>query len=53
MCYNIKGRGRAERQIAEERLSEAGGYATGRRYIPQFGFRTKIEVLVPDLRIDI
>lgn len=48
MYYDIKGRGRAEKQTVEERLSEAGGYATGRRYVPEFGSRTKIEVLVPD-----
>jgi nitrogen regulatory protein P-II 1 len=48
MYYDIKGRGRAERQTVEERLSEAGGYDTGRRYVPEFGSRTKIEVLVPD-----
>jgi nitrogen regulatory protein P-II 1 len=49
MYYDIKGRGRAERQVAEVRLGpEAGGHATGKRYIPEFGTRTKVEVLVPD-----
>jgi nitrogen regulatory protein P-II 1 len=49
MYYDIKGRGRAERQPVEDRLSEeAGGYNTGRKYVPEFGSRTKIEVLVPD-----
>jgi nitrogen regulatory protein P-II 1 len=49
MYYDIKGRGRAERQPREERLSaQAGGYSTGKRYVPEFGSRTKIEVLVPD-----
>jgi nitrogen regulatory protein P-II 1 len=49
MYYDVKGRGRVERQPTEERLSaQAGGYTTGRRYIPEFGSRTKVEVLVPD-----
>jgi nitrogen regulatory protein P-II 1 len=49
MYYDVKGRGRVERQPTEERLSaQAGGYATGRRYIPEFGSRSKVEVLVPD-----
>ena len=47
--YDIKGRGRAERSPRVQRLStEAGGYSTGKRYVPEFGTRTKIEVLVPD-----
>jgi nitrogen regulatory protein P-II 1 len=49
MYYDVKGRGRVERQPTEERLStQAGGYTTGRRYIPEFGSRTKVVVLVPD-----
>jgi nitrogen regulatory protein P-II 1 len=49
LYYDIKGRGRAERPARVERLStEAGGYSTGKRYVPEFGTRTKIEVLVPD-----
>jgi hypothetical protein len=43
----IAGRGRAERQPVEDRLTaEAGGYTTGRTYVPEFGTRTKIEVIV-------
>ena len=49
LYYDIKGRGRAERPARTERLStETGGYSTGKRYVPEFGARTKIEVLVPD-----
>jgi nitrogen regulatory protein P-II 1 len=48
MYFDIKGRGRAERQPVEERVSGYGGYSTGKRYVPEFGSRTKIEVLVPD-----
>jgi nitrogen regulatory protein P-II 1 len=49
LYYDIKGRGRAERPARTARLStEAGGYSTGKRYVPEFGTRTKIEVLVPD-----
>jgi nitrogen regulatory protein P-II 1 len=49
LYYDIKGRGRAERPARVERLStEAGGYSTGKRYVPEFGTRTKIEVLVSD-----
>ena len=39
--YDIKGRGRAKR----EPVSVGRGVM---RYVPEFGFRTKIEVLVPD-----
>ena len=39
--YEIKGRGRAKR----EPVSVGRGVT---RYVPEFGFRTKIEVLVPD-----
>ena len=39
--YEIKGRGRAKR----EPVSVGRGVM---RYVPEFGFRTKIEVLVPD-----
>lgn len=41
--YEIKGRGRAKR----EPVSVGRGVM---RYTPEFGFRTKIEVLVPDSR---
>ena len=39
--YEIKGRGRTKR----EPVSVGRGVM---RYVPEFGFRTKIEVLVPD-----
>ncbi len=42
--YDIKGRGKAKREPV----------AVGRgvmRYVPEFGFRTKIEVLVPDSKL--
>lgn len=39
--YDIKGRGRAKR----DPVSVTGG---SMRYTPEFGFRTKVEVLVPD-----
>jgi nitrogen regulatory protein P-II 1 len=49
MYYDVKGRGRVVRQPREERVSaEAGGYTTGKRYTPEFGSRTKVEVLVSD-----
>jgi nitrogen regulatory protein P-II 1 len=49
MFYEIAGRGRAERQPVEDRLTaEAGGYTTGRVYVPDFGTRTKIEAIVSD-----
>jgi nitrogen regulatory protein P-II 1 len=40
--YDVKGRGRAKR----EPVSVGRGVM---RYVPEFGFRTKIEVLVSDL----
>lgn len=45
MYYDIKGRGRAERDAVEQNVDT---YSTGRRYVPEFGSRTKIEVLVSD-----
>jgi nitrogen regulatory protein P-II 1 len=44
--FDIKGRGRVEHKAVTERT--AGGYQTGRTYVPEFGTRTKLEVLVPD-----
>ncbi len=44
--YDIKGRGRVEHKSVAERTAE--GYQTGGRYVPEFGTRTKLEVLVPD-----
>jgi nitrogen regulatory protein P-II 1 len=41
--YDIKGRGRAKR----EPVSVGRGVM---RYTPEFGFRTKVEVLVPDAK---
>jgi nitrogen regulatory protein P-II 1 len=41
--YDIKGRGRAKR----EPVSVGRGVM---RYVPEFGFRTKIEELVPDAK---
>ena len=48
LYYDIKGRGRVKREPVEERVSGYGGYSTGKKYIPEFGSRTKIEVLVSD-----
>ena len=44
--FDIKGRGRVEHKAVAE--TTHGGYQTGRTYIPEFGTRTKLEVLVPD-----
>ncbi len=41
--YDIKGRGRVEHKPVQERTAE--GYQTGRSYVPEFGIRTKLEVL--------
>ena len=48
LYYDIKGRGRVKREPVEERVHGYGGYATGKKYVPEFGTRTKIEVLVSD-----
>jgi nitrogen regulatory protein P-II 1 len=42
----IAGRGRAERQAIEATTYE--GYRTGKRYVPEFGSRTIVQVIVPD-----
>ncbi len=44
--FEISGRGRAERGTVEHRTNE--GYPTGKRYIPEFGGRTMVQVIVPD-----
>lgn len=41
----ITGRGRAERKEVEVLVA---GYKTGERYVPEFGSRTLITVVVPD-----
>ena len=44
--FEISGRGRAEREEVEPRTIE--GYKTGKRYVPEFGSRTMVQVIVPD-----
>jgi nitrogen regulatory protein P-II 1 len=44
--FEISGRGRAERREVEHRTAE--GYPSGRRYVPEFGSRTMVQVLIPD-----
>ena len=45
LFYDIKGRGRAKRKAVSEVVQ---GYATGKAYVPEFGTRIKLEVLVSD-----
>jgi nitrogen regulatory protein P-II 1 len=44
--FEIAGRGRAERQAIEATTVE--GYRTGKRYVPEFGSRTMVQVIVPN-----
>ena len=44
--FDISGRGRAERTEVEHRTAE--GYPSGKRYVPEFGSRTLVQVLIPD-----
>jgi nitrogen regulatory protein P-II 1 len=44
--FEIAGRGRAERQEIETTTVE--GYRTGKKYIPEFGSRTMVQVIIPD-----
>ena len=45
MMFNeIKGRGRAER----EATVVIDGYNYGQKYVPEFGSRTRVDVMVPD-----
>ncbi len=44
--FQIAGRGRAESQAIEATTVE--GYRTGKRYVPEFGTRTMVQVVVPD-----
>ena len=44
--FEISGRGRAERKTVEATTTE--GYRTGKRYVPEFGGRTMVQVIVPD-----
>lgn len=45
MFYDIKGRGKAKHEPVKKRVKGYGGFDTGRTYIPEFGSRTKVEVL--------
>jgi nitrogen regulatory protein P-II 1 len=42
----ITGRGRAKRETVEATTYE--GYRTGKRYVPEYGSRTMVQVIVPD-----
>jgi nitrogen regulatory protein P-II 1 len=44
--FEISGRGRAERAAVEHTTLE--GYKTGKRYVPEFGTRTMVHVVVSD-----
>jgi nitrogen regulatory protein P-II 1 len=44
--FEISGRGRAVRPEVEHRTVE--GYKTGKRYVPEFGTRTVVHVIVSD-----
>jgi nitrogen regulatory protein P-II 1 len=44
--FEIAGRGRAEREAIEATTYE--GYRTGKRYVPEFGSRTMVQVIIPD-----
>lgn len=44
--FEIAGRGRAERQTIEATTVE--GYRTGKKYVPEFGSRTMVQVIIPD-----
>ncbi len=44
--FEIAGRGRAERQTIEATTIE--GYRTGKKYVPEFGSRTMVQVIIPD-----
>lgn len=44
--FEIAGRGRAERQQIEATTVE--GYRTGKKYVPEFGTRTMVQVVIPD-----
>jgi nitrogen regulatory protein P-II 1 len=44
--FQIAGRGRAERQAVEATTVE--GYRTGKKYVPEFGTRTMVQVIIPD-----
>ncbi len=50
MFHDIKGRGRAKHQAVESRTAE--GYSTGRVYVPEFGSRTVVIVMVPDTSVN-
>lgn len=44
--FGVTGRGRWERPEIEATTYE--GYKTGKRYVPEFGSRTLVQVIVPD-----
>jgi nitrogen regulatory protein P-II 1 len=45
MFYEIKGRGRAKREAPV--ITDAYNY--GKKYVPEYGSRTKVDVMVSDL----
>ena len=45
MFYEIKGRGRAAKREAPVIID---GYNYGKKYVQEFGSRTKVDVMVPD-----
>lgn len=48
MYFNeITGRGSAKREEVEQ-LVAPDRYKTGKRYVPEFGGRTKVTVIIPD-----
>jgi nitrogen regulatory protein P-II 1 len=48
MSFDIEGRGRAKRK---EELVIVASYYYGKKYVPEFASRTKIEVIVSDLQV--
>ncbi len=44
--YEISGRGKGERKEVEH--ITAGGYRTGKKYVPEFHSLVKVQVIIPD-----
>jgi nitrogen regulatory protein P-II 1 len=47
--YDIMGRGKLERNVSEKIVQ---GYRTEEKFIPEFVRRTKVEVIVPDVKVE-
>ncbi len=47
--YDIMGQGKLDRNVSERIVD---GYRTSEKFVPEFAKRTKVEVIVPDPKVE-